>query len=268
MTVDMSPGQAEARFVDKVAVVTGGAKGIGRACALRFAQEGAQVAVLDVLADEAATIAGEILALGQDGLAFHCDVRDENQLADVVDKVMDTWGRIDVWVNGAGVYTGSPLVEVPLEDWHYTIGTNLTGVFLACRAVTPIMREQQGGRIINVSSMAGKTSWSATAEYSASKSAVIGLTRSVALDMAPFGVTVNAVCPGNTDTDMVRQVAATVAPQDGLAPDEWLKVRAADCPLKRLATPDEIAGPIGFLASDEARYLTGQAISIDGGMVL
>jgi NAD(P)-dependent dehydrogenase (short-subunit alcohol dehydrogenase family) len=255
-------------FVDKVAVVTGGGKGIGRACALRFAREGARVAVLDVLVDEAGSTARDIEALGQEALAIRCDVRDEGQLADAVAKIMDAWSRIDVWVNGAGVYTGRPLVEVPLEDWNYTVGINFTGVFLSCRAVTPIMRAQRSGRIINVSSMAGKTSWPATAEYSASKSAVIGLTRSVALDMAPYGVTVNAVCPGNTLTDMVRQVAATIAPRDGIAPEEWLEMRARDCPLKRLATPDEIAGPVAFLASDEARYLTGQAISIDGGMVL
>jgi NAD(P)-dependent dehydrogenase (short-subunit alcohol dehydrogenase family) len=116
--------------------------------------------------------------------------------------------------------------------------------------------------------MAGKTSWPATAEYSASKSAVIGLTRSVALDMAPYGVTVNAVCPGNTLTDMLRQVAATVGPREEMAAEDWLRQRASDCPLGRLATPDEIAGPVAFLASDEARYYTGQSISIDGGMVL
>jgi NAD(P)-dependent dehydrogenase (short-subunit alcohol dehydrogenase family) len=251
-----------------VTVVTGGAKGIGRACGLRFAHEGARVAVLDVLAEQAAATANEILAQGQEAVAIHCDVRKPDQLAQAVTKVMAAWGRIDVWVNCAGVYTGSPLLDVSLEDWTYTVGTNLTGVFLGCQAVAPIMREQRSGRIINVSSMAGKTSWPATAEYSASKAAVIGLTRSVALDMAPFHVTVNAVCPGNTATDMVRQVAATIAPRDGMAPEEWLKLRAADCPLRRLATPDEIAGPVAFLASAEARYLTGQAISIDGGMVL
>jgi NAD(P)-dependent dehydrogenase (short-subunit alcohol dehydrogenase family) len=226
------------------------------------------VAVLDILADEADATVGDIQALGQEALAVHCDVREEGQLAAAVAEIMAAWGRIDVWVNGAGVYTGSPLVEVPLEEWNYTMDTNLTGVFLGCRVAAPIMREQRSGRIINVSSMAGQTSWPATAEYSASKSAVIGLTRSVALDMAPYGVTVNAVCPGNTDTDMVRLVAATIAPRDGMTADEWLSVRAADCPMQRLATPDEIAGPIAFLASDEARYVTGQAINIDGGMVL
>jgi NAD(P)-dependent dehydrogenase (short-subunit alcohol dehydrogenase family) len=116
--------------------------------------------------------------------------------------------------------------------------------------------------------MAGKTSWPATAEYSASKSGVIGVTRTVALDMAPYGVTVNAVCPGNTQTDMVRNVAATIAPRDGMTGEDWLSARAGDCPLGRFASPDEIAGPVAFLASDEGRYITGQAINIDGGMVM
>jgi NAD(P)-dependent dehydrogenase (short-subunit alcohol dehydrogenase family) len=257
-----------ARFSGKVAVVTGGARGIGRACALRFAREGAHIALLDILDDEASATAWKAGALGQESLAIQCDVRSEEQLAAAVKRVMDTWGRIDIWVNNAGAYTGSPLLEVPRADWDDTLGTNFTGVFLGCRAVAPIMRQQRSGRIINVSSMAGKTSRPATAEYSASKSAVIGLTRSVALDMAPYGVTVNAVCPGNTLTDMLRQVAATVGPREGMTAEEWLDQRARDCPLGRLATPDEVAGPVAFLASDGARYYTGQSISIDGGMVL
>lgn len=276
------------RFVGKVAVVTGGARGIGRACALRFAREGARVAVLDIehalaerVADEAAGVfhgstAHQTLVIGgaQDveqelpSIALACDVRQATQLAGAVDRILELWGQIDVWINNAGVYSGSPLLEVLLEDWERTLDTNLTGVFLGCRAVAPVMRRQRSGRIVNLSSMAGKTSWPGTAEYSASKSAVIGLTRSVALDMAPYGVTVNAVCPGNTLTDMVRQVAATIGARDKITGDAWLAMRANDCPLKRLASPEEIAGPIAFLASDEARYITGQAISIDGGMVL
>jgi NAD(P)-dependent dehydrogenase (short-subunit alcohol dehydrogenase family) len=266
------------RFAGKVAVITGGAKGIGRACALRFAREGARVAVLDILADEASTTAQEAAASrpkgreastpGQEALAIQCDVGNEAQLAAAIERIIDAWGRIDIWVNNAGAYTGSPLLEVPRADWEDTLGTNFTGVFLGCRAVAPIMRQQRSGRIINVSSMAGKISWPATAEYSASKSAVIGLTRSVALDMAPFGVTVNAVCPGNTLTGMLHQVAAKVGPRQGMTAEDWLRQRANDCPLGRLATPDEIAGPVAFLASDEARYYTGQSISIDGGMVL
>jgi len=257
-----------ARFVGKVAVVTGGAKGIGRACALRFAREGARVAVLDILTEGAMVTAGEVEALGQEALAIDCDVRDEGQLAAAVEQVVAAWGRIDVWVNNAGAYTGSPLPEVPLEDWDHTVGVNFTGVYLGCRAVAPIMREQGAGRIINVSSMAGRAFGPAMAEYSASKAAVIGLTRSVALDMAPYGVTVNAVCPGNTLTDMVAEAAVMAGPREGITADEWLRQRARACALGRLARPEEIAGPIAFLASDEARYFTGQAISIDGGRVL
>jgi NAD(P)-dependent dehydrogenase (short-subunit alcohol dehydrogenase family) len=264
------------RFVDRVAVVTGGAKGIGRACALRFACEGARVAVLDVLAEESASTVREIEALGREALSIACDVRDEGQLAAAVKQILAAWDRIDVWVNNAGVYSSSPLLNVSQEDWDHTVGTNFSGVFLGCRAVAPVMREQQSGRIINVSSMAAQTSWPAAAGYSAgyaagyaaSKSAVIGLTRSVALDMASSGVTVNAVCPGNTLTDTMRQVAATAARREGLTADEWLQRRARDCALGRLATPEEIAGSVAFLASDDARYVTGQSISIDGGMVL
>ena len=255
------------RFEGKVAAITGGAKGIGRACALRFAHEGARVALLDILPAEARATARRVENLGQGALAINCDVRDREQVSAAVAQIVDAWGRIDVWVNNAGVYSGSPVLEVPREDWDRTLGTNFTGAFLGCGAVAPVMRRQRSGRIINVSSMAGKTSWPATAEYSASKSAIIGMTRTVALDMAPFGVTVNAICPGNTETDMVHQVAATVGPREGLTADEWLRQRAGDCPLGRLATPDEIAGPVAFLASEDARYITGQAISIDGGMV-
>jgi NAD(P)-dependent dehydrogenase (short-subunit alcohol dehydrogenase family) len=128
--------------------------------------------------------------------------------------------------------------------------------------------EQRSGSIINISSMAGKTSWSASAEYSASKSGVIGLTRSVAMELAPYGATANAVCPGNTLTDMVHNVAGMVGGRDGLNAEEWLKMRANDCPMKRLAEPWEIAGVVAFLASQDSRYLTGQAIEVDGGLVM
>jgi NAD(P)-dependent dehydrogenase (short-subunit alcohol dehydrogenase family) len=247
-------------------VITGGAAGIGRACAQRFAREGAHVALLDILDETAADVAQLPGTPEQGSLVIRCDVRDEGQLASAVRQVMDAWGRIDIWVNSAGAYTGSPLPDVPLGDWDHTLGTNFTGTFLGCRAVAPIMRRQRSGRIINLSSMAGKISWPATAEYSASKAAVIGLTRSVALDMAPYGVTVNAVCPGCTLTPMLDKAAANRGAQAGMSADDWLRRQAAEVPLGRLATADEIAGPVAFLASDAARYYTGQAISVDGGM--
>ena len=181
---------------------------------------------------------------------------------------MKQWGRVDVLVTAAGIYSGSPLPEVSLEQWQRLIDINLTGVFLCNQAVAPILVERGSGSIVNISSMAGKTSWPASAEYSASKSGVIGLTRSVAMELAPHGVTANAVCPGNTLTEMVRNVAATVGPQDGLTGEEWLELRASECPMKRMAEPWEIAGVVAFLASEDSRYLTGQAIEVDGGMVM
>ena len=257
------------RFNDKVVVVTGGAKGIGRGCCLRFAAEGARVAVLDVMAEEAARTAADCQALaGQPSLAVPCDVTDEAGVSAAFDAVLAAWGRIDVLVAAAGIYSGQPLTEVPLKAWQRVIDIDLTGVFLCNRAAAAIMMRQGSGSIINISSMAGKTSWPASAQYSAAKSGVIGLTRSVAMELAPYHANVNAVCPGNTHTDMVLGVAAVVGGRDGMSAQEWLAQRAQDCPMKRFATPEEIAGVVSFLASPDAAYITGQAIEVDGGMVM
>lgn len=256
------------RFVGQVAMVTGAGSGIGKACALRFAQEGANVLCLDVndAANEAA--AQECRQHGVEALAMHCDVTREEDIERAVQAAVDRWGRIDVLVAAAGIYRGAPLAEVSLKQWQLVIDVNLTGVFLSNRAVAPIMMKQRSGSIINISSMAGKTSWPASAEYSASKSGVIGLTRSVAMELAPYGATANAVCPGNTRTEMVEYVAATIAAREGISPEEWLRQRAKDCPMGRFAEPWEIAGVVAFLASEDSRYLTGQAIEVDGGMVM
>lgn len=256
------------RFEHQVAVITGAANGIGKACAQRFAQEGAFVACLDVTNELNQAVADEIRDLGVGAIAIHCDVTDPESVKAAIDTVMEKWGRVDVLVASAGIYTGAPLVDVSLKQWTRTIDINLTGVFLTNQVVAPIMMKQKSGSIINLSSMAGKTSWVASAEYSASKSGVIGLTRSVAMELAPFGATANAVCPGNTLTDMVRGVAGKVGALDGKSGEEWLQMRANDCPMKRLAEPWEMAGVIAFLASEDSRYLTGQAIEVDGGMVM
>lgn len=256
------------RFVGQVAVITGAAKGIGHACAVRFAQEGAHVACLDVHDAGNAETAEVCRRYGADVVALHCDV---TQMADVqraVEETMQRWGRIDILVAAAGIYTGGLLTEVSLEQWQRVIDINLTGVFLCNKLIAPLMAGCCGGSIINISSMSGKTSWAGTHEYSASKSGVIGLTHSVAMEMAPYGVTVNAVCPGNTRTELVMEAARKNAPRDGLTPEEWLARRANDCPMKRMAEPWEIAGLCAFLASEDARYITGQAIEVDGGMVL
>ena len=256
------------RFDGQVALITGAASGIGRACALRFAQEGARVACLDFDAARNEETAENCRSTGVEALAITCDVSRKEDLTAAVEAVMAAWGRIDAVVAAAGVYSGGPLPDVSLDQWQRLIDINLTGVFLTDQAVAPILIAQGSGSIINISSMAGKTSWPGSAEYSASKSGVIGLTRSVAMELAPFGVTCNAVCPGNTLTDMVRRVAQVVGPQEGLTPEAWLQMRADECPMKRMAEPWEIAGVVAFLASEDARYLTGQAIEVDGGMVM
>ena len=256
------------RFEEQVVIVTGAATGIGRAAALRFAEEGASVACLDVNDEENEATAVSCRRHGADAQAFRCDVTSKTEQNSAVDQALAQWGRVDVLVASAGIYTGGPLPGVPLERWRRLLEVNLTGVFLSNQAVAPIMKEQRSGSIINISSMAGKTSFPESAEYSASKSGVIGLTRSVAMELGPYGVTANALCPGNTLTDMVRQVAAKVGRNMGMTAEEWLEMRAGDTALNRLAEPWEIAGVIAFLASDDARYITGQSIEVDGGVVL
>jgi NAD(P)-dependent dehydrogenase (short-subunit alcohol dehydrogenase family) len=256
------------RFVGQVALVTGAGSGIGQACALRFAQEGAKIACLDVSETANQATAAECHQHGVEMLTLPCNVADPDSVKGAVAAVTQKWGRVDVLVAAAGIYSGSPLAEVSLRQWQRLIDVNLTGVFLCNQAVAPLMMAQKSGSIINISSMAGKTSWPASAEYSASKSGVIGLTRSVAMELAPYGATANAVCPGNTLTEMVKVVASQVAPRDGLTSEEWLKLRAHDCPMKRMAEPWEIAGVVAFLASPDSRYLTGQAIEVDGGMIM
>lgn len=256
------------RFVGQVAVITGAASGIGKACALRFAEEGAHIACLDVNDALNEQTASGCRELGVDAFALHCNVADEAEVQKDVDAVLARWNRIDILVAAAGIFSGSLLPEVSLKQWQRLIDINLTGVFLCNKAVAPILQKAKSGSIINIASMAGKTSWPASAEYSSSKSGVIGLTRSVAMELAPFGVTCNAICPGNTLTDMVKNVAVQVGGRDGLSADEWLKLRANDCPMKRIAEPWEIAGVAAFLASNDSRYITGQAIEVDGGMVM
>ncbi len=256
------------RFENQVVLITGAANGIGKACALRFAEEGAKIVCLDVIAELNEKAADECRKIGTEAIAMRCDVTDEENINQVISTVLEKWGRIDVLVASAGIYTGTPLVDLPIKQWQRTIDINLTGVFLTNKAVAPVMMKQKSGSIINLSSMAGKTSWVASAEYSASKSGVIGLTRSVAMELAPFGATVNAVCPGNTLTDMVRGVASKVGSLDGKSGEEWLAMRANDCPMKRLAEPWEIAGVISFLASQDSRYITGQSIEVDGGLIM
>lgn len=263
----MSESQ-DGRFTGQVVVVTGSATGIGQATMSRFASEGASVAGLDNNGPENKATAAKIRHDGGDALAIDCDVRSEAEQKEAFAKVLARFGRIDVLVTSAGIYVGSALVDIPLQRWHDIEAVNLTGVLISNQLVASTMVKQGSGSIINIASMAAKTSWPYSAEYSATKSGVVGITRSVAMELGPDGVTVNAVCPGNTVTAMVRTVAAEIGAALGMTGEEWLDMRANDTALKRLAEPWEVAGLIAFLASEDARYITGQSIEIDGGLIL
>lgn len=256
------------RFEDQVVVITGSATGIGAATVERFAREGARVACLDINEADNESTAARASSGGADVIALTCDVRSRDDQTEAVSTVMDRWGRVDVLVASAGIFVGGPLAEIPAHRWDDIMAVNLTGVLVSNGLVAPIMTAQGQGTIINIASMAAKTSWPNSAEYSATKSGVIGITRSAAMELGPHGITVNAICPGNTLTAMVRKVAVEVGATLDMTGDEWLEMRANDTALKRLGRPAEIAGIIAFLASDDARYLTGQAIEVDGGIIL
>ena len=256
------------RFEDQVVVITGSATGIGAATARRFASEGARVACLDINETDNDATAAAARSEGVEAMALACDVRSQADQQAAFDRVMADWGRIDVLVACAGIYVGGPLAEIPLDRWEDIVAVNLTGVLVSNSLAAPVMTAQGRGSIINIASMAAKTSWPYSAEYSGTKSGVVGITRSAAMELGPHGITVNAVCAGNTLTDMVRTVATEVGATLGMTAQEWLDMRADDTALKRLARPEEIAGVVAFLASEDARYLTGQAIEVDGGLVL
>ena len=237
------------RFEGQVVVITGSATGIGAATALRFAAEGASVACLDVNEADNEATAEAVRAEGVEAMALRCDVRSSEDQRAAFDQVVEAWGRIDVLVACAGVYVGGPLAEIPLERWEDIVAVNLTGVLVSNSLAAPVMTAQGRGSIINIASMAAKTSWPYSAEYSGTKSGVVGITRSAAMELGPHGITVNAVCAGNTLTDMVRQVAAEIGATVGMTAEEWLEMRADDTAVKRL-------GPTG--GGRRRRRLPGQ----------
>ena len=251
------------RFANKVIAITGGAAGIGRACAERFVAEDGKVAVLDI--DENAAKATAAML---NGLAVPCSVTDQDSVQSAMLAVMDHWGRLDVLVANAGVYRSTPLPDLTLDEWQLVLDVNLTGVMLSCQAVAPAMIAQRAGSIVVMSSIAGKTSWPASAAYSASKTGVIGLVRSVAQELGRHNVNCNAVCLGHADTEMLRAVDRAICAEEGWEPGTFMCQTAESNPMGRLAQVEEVAALVAFLASDEARYINGQAIEIDGGLIM
>ncbi|GAA3754125.1 glucose 1-dehydrogenase [Microbacterium kribbense] len=243
------------RFQDAVAVVTGAGQGIGRAIALRLADDGAQVVAADLNLDTARDTASH---LGAGGLGVRMDVTDPTSVDEVVAHVAGRYGRIDVLVNDAGWDRAGPFVDSDRADWRRVVDIDLFGVLNTCRAVLPLMHEAGGGRIVNIASDAGRVGSSGEAVYAAAKGGVIAFTKTIARESARYGVTANCVSPGPTDTALF---AGVTAGNEHLR-DALIKA----IPLRRLAQPEDIAAAVAFLASSDAAYITGQTLSVSGGL--
>lgn len=244
------------RFEGKVVIVTGSGRGIGKAIALAFAREGAKVAVNDIDMEEAEAVVRQIGDGSQCAMAVGADVRRASQVRRMVQSVLEEFGTVDILVNNAGVLRSTCLGDITGEEWDWVMSVNVKGVFLCTKEVLPIMKDRRRGKIVNMASSAGRsTSTFGGAHYTASKAAVLGLTRHTAQELASFGINVNSLCPGSVDTEMVRE---------GSTP-ERLEEEATKIPLGRLGTPEEIADLVLFLASDEASYITGATVDINGG---
>ncbi|MBI1996293.1 MAG: 3-oxoacyl-ACP reductase FabG [Deltaproteobacteria bacterium] len=246
------------RLQGKVAVVTGGAQGIGRAITLGMAREGAKVVVADLQADKAESVAKEARALGAEALALEVNVASEPSVMRLAEETFKCFGRIDILVNDAGVYLKSPVVSKSEEDWDRTFNINLGGNFLCARAFVPAMRRQKSGRIISIASSIAHTGAKEFADYAASKAAIIGFVKALARELGPDGITVNAICPGSANTDMPRRHRS----------EEEVMARLRATPLGHVLEPEDIAGSVLFLASDAASYITGQAYNVNCGTVM
>jgi 3-oxoacyl-[acyl-carrier protein] reductase len=241
----------------RVALVTGAAQGIGRAIALMLAQAGATVAVADIMEDKLAAVVQEITAAGGQAAGFKMNVADEDSVKQAVKDIAAKFGRLEILVNNAGIARDQLIMRMKRQDWDLVLGINLTGVFLCTQAALPVMLKQRWGRIVNIASIFGQTGQGGQANYSASKAGVIGLTMATAREVASRNITVNAIAPGFIETAMTQ----------ALAP-ELREAMFKQIPLGRPGLDVDVANAVKFLASEEANYITGNVIKVNGGMLM
>ena len=241
---------------DKVAIITGGARGIGKEIALTFAREGAKVAIADINSQTLREAEKEIASCGIEVLTFTVDVTDYTQVEQMVNKTLDKFKKIDILISNAGITADALLVRMKEEDWDRVLAVNLKGTFNCIKSVSRVMLKQRSGKILNIASIIGLIGNVGQANYAASKAGIIGLTKSVAKELAPRGINVNAIAPGFIQTEMTAALSE--------------EVRASmleAIPLKKFGQPHDVARLAAFLASEKAGYITGQVICVDGGMV-
>ena len=240
---------------DKVALVTGSAQGIGKAIALALAQAGANIIVSDINFELASRTAEEIQKTGVKAVSQKMNVADPPDVEAGVKKAVEEMGRIDILVNNAGITKDTLFVRMKKEDWDLVLSINLTGVFNLCKAIAPLMMKQRSGKIINIASIVGEMGNVGQSNYSASKAGVIGLTKTLARELAPRGITVNAIAPGFIQTAMTDKI-----------PEDIKKKMLEQVPLGKLGQPEDVAAAALFLASGAADYVTGQILNVNGGM--
>lgn len=257
------------KLLDKVAIVTGGGRGIGKVISLTFAREGAHVSLAARSTDLMENVAREIRALGRRALVNTTDITKVEQVERMVNRTYEEFGKIDILVNNSGIAGPTAYVhEITPEEWDETFNINLRGAFLCCRAVVPIMIRQGGGRIINIASMTGKRPLPMRTPYCATKMGLIGFTRSLASELGKFNINVNAIYPGAVEGPRIERVIRNAAKAEGVTEEEVRKRFVSPSPLGRMVTAEDVAKLAVFLASDDSKNITGQDINVTAGVVM
>lgn len=253
----MSESSAREDLMGKIAIVTGSARGIGRAIALALARRGADVVITDIDEEESRATSKEIIAAGRRSMAIRCDVSRRAEVAALVEQTAKELGRLDIFVNNAGITRDTLLMRMTEDQWDLVLDINLKGTFFGCQAASKVMMKARAGKIVNIASITGLIGNAGQANYSASKAGVIALTRTVAKELASRNIQVNAIAPGFIETEMTREL-----------PEKAREAFLQNIPLKRPGTPEDVAHLVCFLCSPESDYITGQCITIDGGLTI
>ena len=249
---------------DRVAIITGGSRGMGRAMALKFADEGCSVAIADISIEEANGAIAEVTAKGRDGIAIQCDVTDNNQVRDTVDKVIGKFGRIDILVNNAGaIAPHKPIEDITEEEWDKVLALNLKSHFLFCKYVVPHMKEKKYGKIINISSIGAVQPPAHEIHYNTAKAGIIGFTYDLGKALAPLNITVNAILPGPIRTSFYGRRTGSMTDDEK---DTFFAGLGKKVPMQRAGTPEDMAGAALFLASELSAYVTCETLYVTGGL--